>query len=109
MPSADKLGVAVDGTQLPVEDPIQIHLDKYRMISANIGEETMDCLIDTGATCNLVSESYKENPVFKRLRLTTPKFDHTTTVNGSRIATECSTPHFRFSIYCFFLCSEWIT
>ena len=47
MPSADKLGVAVDGTQLPVEDPIQIHLDKYRMISANIGEETMDCLIDT--------------------------------------------------------------
>ena len=87
MPSADKLGVAVDGTQLPVEDPIQIHLDKYRMISANIGEETMDCLIDTGATCNLVSESYyKENPVFTRLRSTKPKFDHTTTANGTRIA-----------------------
>ena len=47
----------------------------------------MDCLIDTGATCNLVSESYyKENPVFTRLRSTKPKFNHTTTANGTRIA-----------------------
>ena len=87
MPSTDKLGVAVDGAQLPVEEPIQIDLHKHSMISAKIGEETMGCLIDTGATCSLVSESYyKENPVFKRFRLIKPKFDHATTANGSRIA-----------------------
>ena len=47
----------------------------------------MYCLIDTGASINLIPEDYyKENAVFEQLPLQKPKFNHATTADGNRIA-----------------------
>ena len=47
----------------------------------------MYCLIDTGASINLISEDYdKENAVFEQLPLQKPKYNDATTADGNRIA-----------------------
>ena len=79
-------GVGVGGCDVQNDDPLKINLEHNSMISITIGDDTLKCLIDTGATSNLISEKYyKTNVIFRQLRLLKPKFDHATTANGDSV------------------------
>ena len=76
----------VGGRNVKVDDPIEIDLTNTSTIPISIGVDTVTCLIDTGATINLISDQYLEaNQLLRKIPKSDSKIVSAKVADGGKL------------------------